>query len=149
MGGASAAPPRSLCHRSCPDDRVRRERRSAPLFAQRSEARAHLLREELRLLPGSKMPAFVELVVMDESRKRPLCPASRGRIQVVRERAYSHRDGDALDNEKGERVLRVETLPVETAEEIAVFVNQVSVMLSRTSSRVRPSGCPAKARAIS
>jgi len=34
------------------------------------------------------------------------------------------------------------------APEIGVFVNQVSVMLSRTSSRVRPSVPPAKTRAI-
>src|SRR6476661_6026614 len=50
---------------------------------------------------------------MDESWKRPLRPASRGRIEIVREGARRHRDGDALDAEEGECVLRVETLPVE------------------------------------
>src|SRR4029450_5938379 len=36
---------------------------SAQLFAQRSEARPNLCCQELRLLPGRKVAAFVELVV--------------------------------------------------------------------------------------
>src|SRR5262245_24204727 len=60
------------------------------------------------------MPASVELVVVDESRKCPLRPASGRWIQVVREDADGRRDGDALDTEKGELLLPVDTLPVET-----------------------------------
>ena len=37
----------------------------APRFAERPERRADLLSEELRLFPGRKVPAFVELVVVD------------------------------------------------------------------------------------
>src|SRR6476469_7512798 len=69
---------------------------SAPLFAQRSEARANLFTKELRLLPRCEVAAFGELVVVDELGIRPLCPAPRGWIEFVREDAHGNRDGDAF-----------------------------------------------------
>ena len=42
------------------------------------------------------MPAFVELVVVDEFRKRLLCPTLRALIELVRKGAYGNRDADAL-----------------------------------------------------
>jgi hypothetical protein len=70
----------------------------------------------------------------------------RGAIQLVRKHAHANRDGDAFDTE--ERNLVLQTLPIEARPGINVFVNQVSVTLSRTSSRVTPSGCPSKEREI-
>ena len=90
------------------------------------------------------MSAFVELVVMDEFGIGPLCPAPRGWIEFVREDAHGNRDGDAFGVEIPEFVL-----PIETGAGSAVFVNQVIVILSRMSSRVRPSACPSKTREIS
>ena len=52
--------------------------------------------EELRLFPGREVPAFVELVVVDEFGIRPLRPAPRGWIEFVREDAHGNRDGDAF-----------------------------------------------------
>jgi hypothetical protein len=46
--------------------------------------------------------AFVELVVVDEFGKRLLCPALRGRIELVRENAHSNGDGDAFGIEISE-----------------------------------------------
>jgi hypothetical protein len=45
--------------------------------------------------------ALVELVVMDELGIRPLCPAPRGRVDLVGEGAHGDRDLDALDVEEG------------------------------------------------
>ena len=78
---------------------------------QRSEPRAYLLRKELRLFPGSKVAAFLNLVVMDKFGIRPLCPTPRGWIELVREDAHGNRDGDALDIEKPEFA---PILPIET-----------------------------------
>ena len=57
------------------------------------------------------MPAFGELVVMNEFRIRLLCPTPRSLIQLVGKDAHGNRDGDALDTE--ERNLP-ESLPIET-----------------------------------
>jgi hypothetical protein len=46
------------------------------------------------------VPAFVELVVMDEFRIRPLCPTPRGLIELTGKDAHGNRDGDILDVEK-------------------------------------------------
>src|SRR5688500_17953302 len=54
------------------------------------------------------MPAFVELVVMDELGIRPLGPAPRAWIELVRKGAHGNRDGDVLDVEKAELVLPVD-----------------------------------------
>ena len=64
------------------------------------------------MFPGSKVPALVELVVMDEFGIRPLRPAPRGWIEFVREDAHGHRDGDAFDIEIPEFA---PILPVETS----------------------------------
>src|SRR6266849_5246293 len=82
---------------------------TAPLLAQRSEARANLFRKELRLFPGRKVPAFLHLVVMDQFGIHPLCPAPRGWIEFVREDAHGNRDGDAFGVEIPEFVLPIET----------------------------------------
>src|SRR6476661_4952334 len=85
-------------------------------LAKRPEPGADLLAEELRLLPGRKVPAFVELVVMNELGIRPLGPAPWGRKEVVREGAHGDRDVDAFDIEKAEPALQLANpLPVETA----------------------------------
>ena len=55
------------------------------------------------------MPAFVELVVMDEFGIRPLRPAPRGWIELVGKDAHGNRDGDVLGVEIGELVLPIET----------------------------------------
>jgi hypothetical protein len=55
------------------------------------------------------VPAFIELVVMDEFGIRPLGPTPRGLIELVRKGAHGNRDGNALDTEKAELVLPVET----------------------------------------
>src|SRR5262245_25742793 len=63
------------------------------LFAQRSEARAHLFREELWLFPGREMAAFIEPVVVDEVVGiSAFCPAARGLIELVGEDADRERD---------------------------------------------------------
>src|SRR5271170_5659186 len=58
------------------------------------------------------MPAFVELVVMDEFGICLLCPTLRRWIELIGKDAYRHRNGDAFDTE--ERNLRSEVLPIET-----------------------------------
>ena len=51
------------------------------LFAERSEAGSHLLREELLLFPRRELATPVELVVMDEVLGvGPLGPAPRGLV---------------------------------------------------------------------
>ena len=57
------------------------------------------------------MPAFVELVVMDELGKRPLRPTARGRIEFVGKNAHSNGDADAFDIEIPELA---PNLPIET-----------------------------------
>src|SRR5262245_42008845 len=66
------------------------------LFAQRPEACANLLRQELRLLEGGKVPTLWQLVVVDQLGVRPLGPASRSRIEFIREDAHGNRELDAL-----------------------------------------------------
>src|SRR5437667_7350755 len=78
--------------------------------AQRFEPCAQLANEEFWLFPSRKVPAFGDLVVMDEFGIRPLCPASRGWIEFVREDAHGNRDGDAFRIE----IPFAPILPVET-----------------------------------
>ncbi len=75
------------------------------LRAQRPETSANLLTEEFRLFPSRKVPTFIDLVVVDQFGKRPLCPAPRGWIEFVREDAHGNRDGYALGVEIPEFVL--------------------------------------------
>src|SRR5205823_13264790 len=58
------------------------------------------------------MPALFELVVIDEFGIRPLCPAPRGWIELVRKDAHGNGDGgaDALDSEERRPLV----LPIET-----------------------------------
>src|SRR5260221_4737090 len=55
------------------------------------------------------MTAFVELVVVYEFGKRPLCPTARGLVELIWKGAYGDRDGDVLDVEKRQLVFPVET----------------------------------------
>src|ERR1700680_2382710 len=80
-------------------------------LAQRFECSPQLLREELWLLPGLKVPAFWEPVVVNEFGIRPLCPAPRGWIEFVREDAHGNRDGDAFRIE----IPFAPILPIETS----------------------------------
>ena len=59
------------------------------------------------------MPAFVELVVVDEFGIRAFRPARRSLVQLFREDAHGNRDGDAFDSE--ERNLALECLPIEAS----------------------------------
>src|SRR5438093_3447871 len=49
-------------------------------LAERSKRSTDLFGEELRLFPRRKVPAFLDLVVMDEFGICPLCPTPRGLI---------------------------------------------------------------------
>ena len=88
---------------------TRARRVSSDRFAQRPEPRANFFGEELRLLPGGEVAALVELVVVDQFGIRPLRPAPRGWIELVREDAHGNRDGDALGVEEAQLVLPIET----------------------------------------
>src|SRR4051812_31767762 len=66
-----------------------------PALLQRLEPGAHLADEELRLLPGREMCAFIELVVVDQLGIRLLCPTPWGRVDLFRESAHGDRDFDA------------------------------------------------------
>ena len=77
--------------------------------AQRLERGPELLDEDLRLLPGRKVPAFVEPVVMDQFGKRFLCPTPRSCIDLIWKDAHGHRDGDVFWGEKGELVFPIQT----------------------------------------
>src|SRR4051812_35843844 len=81
------------------------------LVAQRSETRAQLLGEERRLFPGREVPAFVELVVVNEFGIRALCPTLGCRTDLVWKDAHGDRDGDAFDAQVRELVLPVEACP--------------------------------------
>ena len=61
------------------------------------------------MFPGRKVPAFVELVVMDKFRIRTLCSTPWGLIELVRKGAHGNRDGDIFGAEKGELVFPIET----------------------------------------
>ena len=76
---------------------------------QRPERRAHLVREQLRLLPGGEVAAAVELVVVDEVvRIGALGPAARGLVELVGEDADGERDRDVLGVEEVRLVLPVQ-----------------------------------------
>src|ERR671918_1650778 len=81
----------------------------ATSVAQRAQARADLVAEELRLLPGRKVPALVELVVVDEIGIGLLRPTPRHLIELVRKDAHGYGDGDALRVEEAELVFPIET----------------------------------------
>src|SRR6202011_948388 len=78
-------------------------------LAQRLERRTKLGHEDLWLFPGRKVPAFVELVVMNELGIGFFCRTPRSWIQLVRKRAHGNGDGNAFDTEKRQLVFRIET----------------------------------------
>src|SRR5215210_3115094 len=96
------------------DDHLRAPSTVRPLsyldLPQRLEPYAHLIHQKLRLFPRCKVPALVELVVVDEVGIRPLGPAARGLILLVRKDAYRNRDGDVLGAKVGLR----EPVPIKT-----------------------------------
>ena len=113
-------------------------------LAKRPEAVANLFRKEFRLLPGRKMPAFVERVVVDEVAIRPLGPTPRGFIELVGKDADGSGDRNVQGVEDSCPCFPNRVEPKRSP----VFVSQNSVMLSRMSSRVRaPAGCPSERRA--
>src|SRR5204863_2982811 len=79
-----------------------------PKSTQRSEPLADLVDEQLGLLPGSKMPALVELVVVDEIGIGLLRPTPRHLIELVRKDAHGYGDGDALWVAEAELVFPIE-----------------------------------------
>ena len=81
------------------------------VLSKRSESRANLFGEELRLFPGRKVPALGELVEVNELGVRPFRPASWSRIEFVGKNAHGGRDNDASDAE--ERITLV--FPIETS----------------------------------
>src|ERR687890_278526 len=96
------------------DDHLRAPSTVRPLsyldLPQRLEPYAHLIHQKLRLFPRRKVPALVELVVMDELGIRPLRPAARRMVDLVRKDAHRNRDGDVLGAKVGLR----EPLPIKT-----------------------------------
>src|SRR5687767_11796542 len=64
---------------------------------QRPEAGANLVDHQLGLFPRGKVPAFIELVVMNQFWICSLRPAPRSRIELVGENAHRDRDlGNSL-----------------------------------------------------
>src|SRR5262245_15256505 len=61
---------------------------------ERSERRAELGREQVRLFPGREVTAPVDLVVVSEGGICLLDPAARGRDDLTGERGESDRNGD-------------------------------------------------------
>src|SRR4030095_3106413 len=74
-----------------------------------SEAGAYLLGQEFRLFPRGKVPAFIELVVVNQFGVRALCPTARAQIDLIRKGTHGNRDRNALDVEIPEFVFPVET----------------------------------------
>src|SRR5690349_13432292 len=62
--------------------------------AERTERRAKLLGEDLRLLPGGEVPTPSGLVVVGEVAVALLHPASRRDVDLAREGGEPGRDGD-------------------------------------------------------
>src|SRR5829696_7627402 len=122
-----------------------RDRWSTGVLAQRSQASANLFHEELRLLPGGKVPAFVELVAMDEVGIGLLCPTPRGQNLLVRKDAHRNRDGDVLGSEVG----LGEPLPIKTSRRDCRVRQPVVGDVVEHVVPVRPVGSPSKARAMS
>src|SRR5579863_6393906 len=76
-------------------------------LTQRTERVADLVAEFLRLFPRRKMAAFWKFIVVDEMRKRIFCPGLRNLIDLIRERAHGHRDGNVLYIEEGQLVFPI------------------------------------------
>src|SRR5438105_14450594 len=70
--------------------------RSSGRFAEGSEASPDFFREGLRLLPGGKVAALFELVVMNELGVGALRPALRSLVELFGKRADGDRNGNML-----------------------------------------------------
>jgi hypothetical protein len=46
------------------------------------------------------VPAFGDLIIVDEFGIRPLCPTSGSLIDLVRKNSHGYRDGDVFNLEK-------------------------------------------------
>src|SRR3954469_21920739 len=77
--------------------------------AKRPEPGTNLVTEDLGLLPGGKVPALGDFVVVDEVGVRLLCPTLRDLIELVGKNAHRNRDGDTLGVKEAEHVLSIET----------------------------------------
>ena len=71
-----------------------RARRSLQVDLRSDLKPARTSAEKFRLLPGREVPAFVDLVVVDELVIRPLCPTPRRLIVLAGKDAHGSRNGD-------------------------------------------------------
>src|SRR5262249_51375188 len=78
------------------------------LSAERFESGAHLLAEELRLLPPCQVAAPVDFVEVDEAGVGLLDPAPGRLIRLVGKDAHGDGDGDAFRIPKAALVLPIE-----------------------------------------
>src|SRR4051812_46500235 len=77
-------------------------------LAQRSEAGPNFVREHFRLFPGCKVPALVELVVVNELGVGALGPTPRSLVELFRKRADGYGNGNVLRREERKLALPVE-----------------------------------------
>src|SRR2546430_4367896 len=70
--------------------------RSSGRFAEGSEASPDFFREGLRLFPGRKVTALIELVVMNELGIGALRPAPRSLVEFFGKRADGDRNSNML-----------------------------------------------------
>src|SRR5262245_37577425 len=103
---------------------------------ERSERRAELVGEQLRLFPGREVAALVQLVVVDEVGIRALGPTPRSLILLARKDADGHRDLDAFDVEESALVLPVEARRRDTGIRQPVERYVVEDLVSRELARV-------------
>ena len=113
--------------------------------AQRVEARAKLVREGLRLLPGGEMAALGQPVVVDQLGIGLLGPALRRGVDLVRKGADRRRQRDALGREEGELALPVEPRRRDRRVGQPVERDVVEDVVAASG----PSAGPSKTRAIS
>jgi hypothetical protein len=119
------------------DDAVREVHVERGVSAERSEGRAELFGEELRLLPGREVSAPVDLVEVDEVAIGAPGPRLRGAIALPGEDGDGHGSAISVVLSPAERAgLRPPARPSQysRADEVAVFVSQYSVTSSSTSS---------------
>src|SRR5712672_2427736 len=77
--------------------------------ANAPERGSELGAEQFGLFPRGEVPALVEFVEIDEFGIRPLCPTTRGRVELVRIDAHRNGDGNAFNIEIPEFVLPIES----------------------------------------
>src|SRR3954451_15579584 len=94
--------------RKCGSERHSVGRSSSAPWSNRPEGRPDFFGEDLRLLPGGEVAAFVDFVEVDELWIRLLRPAPWSWIELVGEDGHADWDLDALDVEEGQMALPVE-----------------------------------------